>query len=168
MKMNRREKLITELALPIVEGLGFSLWGVHAPLAGKKAMVSVFIDTPGAVVSREGGPREERTGVNLDQCAQVSRDLGLAIEVEDAMPGAYRLEVSSPGLERRFFKLGQMSPYTGRKVKVELELPENGRKNFSATLVEVGEGFFIVEDDEQISHRIGWDQVKKARLVHEF
>lgn len=168
MKMNRREQKITELARPIVEGQGFSLWGVHAPMAGKKAMVSVFIDTPGAVATLEGKPRDEREGVNLDQCAQVSRDLGLAMEVEDFIPGAYRLEVSSPGLERRFFKLEQMAPYTSRKIKIKLEVPQNGRMKFSARLIELGEDHFIVEDDEQISHRIGWDQVKKARLVHEF
>lgn len=163
MKMNRREYMLTELAEPIVEGLGFSLWGIHAPLAGKKAMVSIFIDSKTGSVSSVKGE-----GINLDECAKASRDIGLAIEVEELMSCAYRLEVSSPGLERRFFKLEQMPPYTGRKLKIELDAPKDGQKNFTATLIELGEDFFIVEDDENISHRIGWDLVKKVRLVHEF
>ncbi|MBU1247627.1 MAG: ribosome maturation factor RimP, partial [Proteobacteria bacterium] len=76
MMKNRRETLLTQLAAPIVEGLGFTLWGVLAPAAGTKAVVTLFIEGP--------------DGVNLDDCAKVSRDVGLAIEVEDAMPGAYR------------------------------------------------------------------------------
>ncbi len=154
MKKNRREKLLTNLAAPIAQGQGFCLWGVHAPQAGDKATIAIYIEGP--------------DGVNLDQCAQVSRDVALAIEVEDLIPSAYRLEVSSPGLERNFFELEQLAAYIGRKVKLELEIPKDGRKKFSAILVKMGNDFFIIEDDENISHKIEWDQVKKVRLVHEF
>ncbi len=154
MKKNRREKIITDLATPIAKGQGFSVWGVYAPQAGDKATVAIYIEGP--------------DGVNLDQCAQVSRDVALAIEVDDLIHGAYRLEVSSPGLERSFFELEQLAAYIGRKVKLELELPRDGRKKFSATLAKTNHDFFVIEDDENISHKIEWDQVKKVRLVHEF
>jgi ribosome maturation factor RimP len=154
MMKDRRTKIIEEVAQPIVTGLGFSLWGVHAPSAGKRTVVSIFVDG--------------ENGINLDECAQISRDVGLALEVEDVMPGPYVLEVSSPGLERRFFEPGQMRAYLGRRVKAELLDMVGGRRNFAGILTEAGETYFILEDDEHISHRIEWEQVKKARLIHEF
>ncbi len=164
----KHEEKIRQIALPLVQGLGLTLWGIQCFMAGKKTVLSVFVDTPNAVTSLQSRTKEERDGINLDQCAQVSRDLGLALEVEDIMSGAYRLEVSSPGLERRFFSLEQMKPYIGRKLKVELESPVQGRKNFTATLETVDRDAFIVTEDKNLSHRMKWSQVRKVRLVHEF
>ena len=87
----KHEEKIRQIALPLVQGLGLTLWGIQCFMAGKKTVLSVFVDTPNAVTSLQSRTKEERDGINLDQCAQVSRDLGLALEVEDIMSGAYAL-----------------------------------------------------------------------------
>lgn len=153
MKRSRLEEKLYALAEPQIEALGYRLWGLTAPAAGRRTVVSVFIEAEG--------------GVNVDDCARVSRDLGVVLDMEDVMPGSYTLEVSSPGLERRFFQLEQMRGYVDRTIAVELtELVEERRK-FKGRLVDVGEDAFELEENGA-PVRIEWPRVKSARLVHEF
>lgn len=153
MKRSRLEEKLNALAAPQIEALGYQFWGLTAPSAGSKSVVSVFI--------------EAEAGVNVDDCAKVSRDLSVVLEMEDVIPGAYVLEVSSPGLERRFFSLEQLSGYIDRTVAVELTELVNERRKIKGRLVQVNDdGFEVEENDAPL--RIEWKQVKSARLVHEF
>ena len=93
--------IITRLAEPLATSMGLLLWGVEM-LPGGKSVVRVFVE------SVEAGQ-----GVDIEQCAALSRLLGLSLEVEDCIPGAYVLEVSSPGLERRYFTAGQLAGAVG-------------------------------------------------------
>ncbi|MGE4291859.1 MAG: ribosome maturation factor RimP [Desulfovibrio sp.] len=153
MKRTRLEEKLYALAEPQIEALGYRLWGLLAPAAGNKTVVSVFIDTD--------------QGVNVDDCAKVSRDLGVMLEMEDVIPSSYTLEVSSPGLERRFFNLEQMRGFIERTVAVELSELVNERRKFKGRLVLVGDREFELEENGA-PLRIEWQRVKTARLVHEF
>lgn len=153
MAQHGLEQKILELARPVAESLGLSVWGLELAASGRRPLVRLFI--------------ESDHGSTVDHCAEVSRSLGAALDVEDVMRGAYVLEVSSPGLERRFFEPGQLPPYVGRILDVSLAEPEDGRKNFRGRLEEARpDGLGLTVDGRRFD--FSWDRVKKARLVHEF
>ena len=75
---------------PAIEQLGYELSDLELKLGGRDGIVRVFIDKP--------------DGVDLSDCETVSRQLSAILDVEDLLPGNYRLEVSSPGLDRKLTK----------------------------------------------------------------
>ena len=181
---------LTGIIGPAVSTLGVELWGVEFASAGNRMVVRVYIDAPAAspmptdlapalaeaaADSAEGeeqdAGRQMPPGVTIAACAQVSRHLGTVLEAEDAVPGAYVLEVSSPGLERRFFSPGQLEAYLGRTVDVRLHQPQDSRRHLRGILSEIGAeagaDFFVVDEDG-VRTRVAWEHVKTAHLVHEF
>lgn len=137
---------VTDIAAPLAASLGISLWGVEfAP--GGRSVLRVFVEdqnTPSgsgdsgvAPDSGEGGVDVSPHSVTIEQCAELSRLLGLALDVEDILPGAYVLEVSSPGLERTFFSASQLAGSLGRTVEVAYADPPDGypgRRKFRGVL----------------------------------
>ncbi len=153
MRQNAFERTLVDLVRPEVESLGFTFWGLTSPSAGSKRVIRIYIDGP--------------DGVSIDNCAEVSRQVGLVLEVEDIVSGAFTLEVSSPGLERKFFTLEQLGEYVGRTIEVKLAIPVNNRRNFKGALKELSPaGFVLAMGDEDTT--LDWDAVKEAKLVHEF
>jgi len=147
------EDMLSDMIRPEVENLGYVFWGLSSPASGKKRVVRIYIDHEG--------------GVTIDQCAEVSRQVGLMLEVEDAIPGAFTLEVSSPGLERPFFRPAQMTDYIGRTVDLVLNEPVGGRKKFKGELKGIsGDTVTLALEDETMD--FDWLSVKKAALVHDF
>lgn len=147
------EEMLSDLIRPEVENLGFIFWGLSSPSSGKRRVIRIYIDG--------------ENGVNIDQCAEVSRQVGLMLEVEDAIPGAFVLEVSSPGLERPFFSPEQMRAYIGRRVDLQLHEPRGDRRKFKGELTGVeGDTVTMTVDDETMT--FDWLSVRKANLVHEF
>ncbi len=154
MTRNSLLQQIAEIVGPALTPLGVTLWGVELASAGSRMVVRVYIDA-------------EDGGVSIDECARVSRALGAVFEAENAIPGAYVLEVSSPGLERRFFSAAQMAAYVGRVVDVKLLEPQEGRRHLRGVLVAVEGGEIRMDEDGAVT-RVVFDHVKNARLVHEF
>jgi len=147
------EETLTELIRPEVEGLGCTLWGLTAPNKGKKRIVRIYIEDEG--------------GATIDRCAKVSRQVGLMLEVEDIIPGAYTLEVSSPGLDRKFFSTAQMREYMDKKVSAQTHEAFDGRRNFAGPIKKVEEDNFTLDVDvEDVT--LYWSDVKDVRLVYEF
>ena len=172
------EDEITRIAEPIVRSLGLTIWGIELISSGR-TMLRIYVDTlPDAQDAPMTEPDVQEStgesggrGPSIDQCANISRHVGLALEVEDIIPQAYVLEVSSPGLERPFFALGQLAPYVGSDLKLKLdnmqpELP--GRKHLRGKLQTVGEhGFTLLVYDapEGMQLSICWDNVRKVMLA---
>ncbi len=168
---------LTDIIAPAVATLGLALWGVEIASAGSRMLLRVYIDAPEGLPELEPGEPNETeeisetgetaTGVTVDHCARVSRHLGALFDAEDIIPGAYVLEVSSPGLERRFFSPQQLAAYLGREVEVRLNLPQDGRRKLRGRLSRVeGDTLTVAEDKGEVSVR--WELVKQAHLVHEF
>jgi len=172
-----------DIAAPLAAQLGLRIWGLEFA-RGKRSLLRVYVE------SAEAGPKacetledaetseetEEAQGVSIDQCAKLSRSLGLALDVEDIVPGAYTLEVSSPGISRPFFSPEQMVDYLGETVEVTTREPVvdafPGRKSFRGPLrnvqgrrvsLEVEDG---AEGDAAVVE-LSWDELKKARLSHD-
>jgi len=151
-----RSPLIERLAgivAPALEPLGVQLWGMEFASAGSRMVVRIYIDA--------------EDGVSIAACAKVSRSLGAVFDAEDVLPGAYVLEVSSPGLERRFFSAKQMGAYVGQQVDARLHEPQDGRRHLRGLLAAV-EGDEILIDEAGKTTRVAFDRLKSAHLVHEF
>lgn len=144
---------VQKLAEPYIESLGLTLWGAEISTGESRPLVRLFLEGP--------------DGVDVEQCASVSRQLGLALEVGEVIPWAYTLEVSSPGIERRFFKLSQLEPYIGQVLDIKLSIRRGDRKRFKGTLTAVGTDDFELSIEGK-PHRFPWDDVAKARLVYVF
>jgi ribosome maturation factor RimP len=158
---------ITDLARPLAGSLNLSLWGIEAAFGGR-SVVRVYV--------------ESEQGVSIDQCAELSRLLGLALDVEDAVPGAYVLEVSSPGLERIFFTPEQLSGALGQSLEITLAAPSSefsGRRKFRGILIGAPEaghaasGAFSLQVENpsrqgEIEGLLSFDfaALKKARRIH--
>jgi len=98
---------IRQILDPILESLGLDLWDLEFQKQGPKWLLRVYID------------REIGGGVTLNDCEAVSRDLGTALDVEDIVPHAYTLEVSSPGLDRTLTKPEHFVRFAGSAIKVK-------------------------------------------------
>lgn len=103
-------------------------------------------------------------GVSLDDCARISRQISVHLDLEDPIPGRYTLEVSSPGLDRPLFKDGDYTRFAGRRVRLSTSAPIEGRRHFAGRLIGLVDGAvrLLLEGDHEVA--IPRDQVTKARL----
>ena len=142
MSENSLKETVTRLATPLVQAQGLEIWGVEIAQAGRTT-VRVFVDLPlevkqaQAALSADSDPADNledsadimtARSASIDQCEEISRQLGLALEVEDLIEQAYVLEVSTPGFSRLFFSLDQMRSYVGDMVELRMVsayAPEN-------------------------------------------
>jgi ribosome maturation factor RimP len=111
---------IADLALPVLDELGFRLVRV-------------------AVTGRDGGMvqimAERADGqMTVDDCASISRRLSQVLEADDKMPGPYRLEVSSPGMDRPLVRPSDFASWAGHEAKIELKELVDGRKRFRGVI----------------------------------
>ena len=148
--LNKDLKALIE---PVVIGLGYELWGCEHQTKGRHSLLKVYIDAP--------------EGIEVDDCAKVSRQLSSVLEVEDPIRSNYTLEVSSPGLDRRLYTLAQFEAFKGSKVKLNLSKPFNGKRRFSGLLCGIeGDEVVLRTDDEETLFPI--EQIDRANVVPEF
>ncbi|MDX1705059.1 ribosome maturation factor RimP [Pseudidiomarina sp.] len=151
--MARVEERLAEMLQPAVEALGFSLWGVEFVRAGKHSTLRVYID--------------HEDGVGVDDCAQVSYQASSILDVEDPINTEYYLEVSSPGMERPFFKAAQFADYIGEVAAVELNMAQQGKRKFKGKIAAVdGDQIEFDVDGEML--KVANSSIKKAHLVPQF
>lgn len=145
---------------PVVEDHGFELVDVERPRggAGGGGVLRVTIDTP------VGDGR-----VPVDRCAEVSREIESNLDAAGTIPGRYRLEVSSPGLDRLLAREKDFEAAAQRRDEVRLETrrPLDGRRRFRGPLVGFSDGIVRIEVDGQ-EVRIPFAEVAKARTVYQF
>ena len=149
------------IAAPLAEAMGLSIWGIEV-LGGNRPVFRIYV--------------EGEKGADIDECAELSRLLGLSLDVEDIMPGPYSLEVSSPGLERLFFSPEQLQSYTGKSITLQLINPEDnwpGRKKFQGVLTQVQGNIISLQPndtpiDTDMTLTTKWENIQRARLVHDF
>ena len=150
---------ISELAQPILDSMGLELVDIEFVRAGRDGVLRLFIDKDG--------------GVTLDDCADMSRELSLILDVEDCIPGHYTLEVSSPGLDRPLKKLSDYERFAGRLIKLRTYEPlsddaGNKRKTFLGRLEGIAGGMVRITLTEGQTASIPLDRVAKANLEFEF
>lgn len=148
------ESRVREIASRVAETTGFELVLAEFGRTGGRVVVQFTIDRP--------------EGVTIDDCAEFSRRVGAALDAEDPIPGRYSLEVSSPGLDRRLVKEADYLRFQGRRARVALRTPLEGRRNFQGVLRGVESGQVLLEVEGGSVVRLPLPSVDKARLVPEF
>src|SRR5208282_153191 len=104
---------------PPIEALAYELVDIEFASAGRGGVLRIFIDRKTA---------DAGAGITVDDCARVSHAVSEVLEGEDPIPGAYTLEVSSPGFDRILRKRAHFERFVGARVFVELKLPQDGRR----------------------------------------
>ncbi len=108
---------------------------------------------------------ECETGVTLEHCSSVSRELGRYLDVEDFIDHAYSLEVSSPGLERPLRSTEDFLRYCGKKARVKLHNAIEEEKVFEGVIEEVVDGQIHLRLEDGRSIPFSFEKINKARLV---
>ncbi len=141
---------LAELLEPALGRMGYELADLEVRLGGNGGLVRVFIDKP--------------DGIDLDDCEKVSLAVSALLDVEDAVPGKYDLEVSSPGLDRKLTKIEHFQRFMGEVVKVQMRFPIAGRRRFRGKLMSLDDENIVVEVDGE-SHSLALATIDTARLV---
>lgn len=103
-------------------------------------------------------------GVSLEDCSAVSRAIEAVLDLDDLIPHAYTLEVSSPGLERGLFSISDFKRFAGHRVKVKTAREIGGRKSFGGRIIGTEDNTIILDDRTQGTIRIPYDAVSQANL----
>lgn len=154
--MNTKEILekIEVLAAPILENLGFELIEREFVSEQGRWVLRLYIDR----IAQEGGP------VTIHDCATVSRAISAMMDVENPIPGAYALEVSSPGIERPLRRKKDFERFAGEMISLKTQYPIDGRHTFTAVRLQgVTEENIIVQDGEK-EWILPLEAIKKAKL----
>jgi ribosome maturation factor RimP len=149
---------VRQIAERVTASQGLELVEVEFRGGGKARMLRLFIDKPG--------------GVTHEDCAFVSRELGTILDVEDVIPGAYTLEVSSPGLDRKLTKPSDFERFAGSLVRLIAREPVDGSRHFEGRLQGLRDGRVALQvgSKKVPTHavEIELSNVEKANLVPEF
>jgi ribosome maturation factor RimP len=130
---------VREIAERVATSSGLEVVEVEFRGSGNARMLRVFLDKPGAAI---GDPL---AGVTHGDCANFSREFGTILDVEDAMPGSYTLEVSSPGLDRKLTKPADFERFTGSRMKLMTRNPVNNNRYFEGRLESFREGMLTLD-----------------------
>jgi ribosome maturation factor RimP len=145
-----RERLIA-LIEPLLARLGYELVELEYSAGRAHALLRVFLD-------------RESAGVTLDDCALVSREISALLDVEDPIPSAFTLEVSSPGFDRVLRTQAHFGRFVGSRVFIELKEPRAGRRRYTGKLLTVDDAGIALEvDREQVT--VAFAEIGKARLA---
>ena len=140
---------------PVIESLGFRL--VRIQVSGKEPrIVQIMTERPDGTI-------------NIDDCEKISKQLSPVLDVDEPFSGAYRLEVSSPGIDRPLVRPSDFEDWSGHEAKIELSEPVDGRKRFKGVLegFEDGEVRILAELGEGDPQHLGFPValIAEARLV---
>lgn len=144
---------ITELAEAVLADVGFELVDVEYLVDRGRWVLRIYMDRPG--------------GVTVDDCALVSREIGILVDVKDLIPQEYVLEVSSPGLNRPLKKEKDFEWAVGKKVRIRMKEAVGGRRNFTGYLARFRDAtIYLAIDNNEVE--LPFKRVEKANLIYEF
>jgi ribosome maturation factor RimP len=126
---------VREIAERVASSGGLDVVDVEFRGGGKSRMLRITIDKP--------------AGVTHEDCANVSREVGTILDVEDAVAGSYLLEVSSPGLDRKLSRPAEFERFVGSLVKLTVREPVNGDRHFEGRLESAHDGLITVSLERQ-------------------
>ena len=135
---------------PVLGEMGYELVEVEFVSGQGGGTLRIYIDGP--------------EGIDVDDCAEASHALSELLDADDPFPGAYSLEVSSPGLDRVLRTPEHFARFVDNRVKVELQVPRDGRKRYTGMLRRAdGESIELEVDNFSVSIRLA--EIGRARLA---
>jgi len=152
---------IRAIAERVARSRGLDIWDIQSRRETHGHVVRVFIDRPGPSAAPEDS-------VSIEDCEQVNREIGTILDVEDPLPFAYTLEVSSPGLDRPLRTKGDYQRFAGRLAKVVVSEPVDNQKAFEGHLRGVDNDEVLLEAPNGRTHRLPIRLITRGRLEVEF
>ncbi len=150
MKIEALETKIIDMIDPVINSLGIELVDIEVNKMSGKGLLRVYID--------------KENGVTIDDCKRVSREIEGVLDVEDPIPYAYVLEVSSPGLDRPLKKKEDYKRFTGRAVKIVTKEPVDKQNSLIGKLESAGDSEIVLglQNDRKVT--ILYENISRARL----
>jgi ribosome maturation factor RimP len=153
---------VRALAGRVAGTLGLEIFDVQYRREAGGMVLRVQVDRPGPSAKAEDS-------VSVEECATVSRDLSAILDVEDVVPTAYILEVSSPGLDRPLRGATDYRRFTGRRVKLVMREKVDGQSFFKGRIEGVDDRDVItIATDDHKQHLVPMSIVTRANLEVEF
>jgi Uncharacterized protein conserved in bacteria len=147
------QERLEQLLEPVIESLGYELILLEYNPSPKNAMLRLYIDAP--------------AGITVDDCEKVSKEVAANLDVEDPIRSAYRLEVSSPGLDRPLVKPAHFERFVGEQARVQLIAPLNGRRRYVGCIRGIAGDVLHLESKEGLAE-IPLSEIERARLVPDY
>jgi ribosome maturation factor RimP len=145
------DQRLASIVTPTIEGLGFELVRLRL-MSGRRNVLQIMADRPDG-------------GIEVDDCAKISRAVSAVLDVEDPISGEYVLEVSSPGIDRPLTRLKDFEAFAGHEAKLETHEMIDGRRRFKGVLQGVEDGEILVEIAEDTVIGLDFDMLSDAKLV---
>jgi ribosome maturation factor RimP len=145
------DRRLAGIVTPTIEGLGFELVRLRL-MGGKRHVLQIMADRPDG-------------GIEVDDCAKISRAISAVLDVEDPISGEYVLEVSSPGIDRPLTREKDFERYSGYEAKLETAEMIDGRKRFKGVLQGVEDGEVLIEIEPETVIGLAFDLIADAKLV---
>jgi ribosome maturation factor RimP len=152
---------IRAIAERVAASRGLEIWDIQSRRETNGHVVRVFIDRPGPSASPDDS-------VSIEDCEEVNREIGTILDVEDPLPFAYTLEVSSPGLDRPLRTPGDYQRFAGRLAKVVVSEPVDNQKAFEGRLHGIENDEVLLEAPNGRKHRLPLRLITRGRLEVEF
>jgi ribosome maturation factor RimP len=152
---------VREVAGRVARSYGLEIFDVQYRREASGMVLRVQIDRPGPGATPEDS-------VSVEDCANISRDLSAVLDVEDVVPSAYTLEVSSPGLDRPLRQAADYLRFTGRRAKIVMREPVDGQGYFKGRLSGVEGAAVAIETDDGRRHLVPLSVITRANLEVEF
>ena len=152
---------VRDIAGRVAASYGLELFDVQFRREASGMVLRIQIDRPGPAASADDS-------VSVEDCAKVSRDLSAILDVDDVVPTAYVLEVSSPGLDRPLRKAEDYARFAGRRAKLVMREKVDGQGYFKGQLGGLEGGHVLIEGEDKRTHRVPLDVITKANLEVEF
>jgi len=152
---------VRDAASRVAAGYGLDIFDVQFRREASGMVLRVQIDRPGPAARAE-------ESVSVEDCAHVSRDLSAILDVEDVVPTAYTLEVSSPGLDRPLRGADDYQRFAGRRAKLVMRERIDGQGFFKGRLGGVDGGDVLIEAEDGRTHRVPIGVITRGHLEVEF
>ena len=146
---------VWELAAPLAEGEGMEIVDVEFRPEGSRGgrVLRLYLDKEG--------------GLSVDDLTRVSRRLSELLDAEDAVEGAYTLEVSSPGINRPLKKPEHFTRFVGKRIRVRTRDMIDGRRSFLGILAQVaGDSVILTQEGKQ--YQIPFSMIDKSNYEHDW
>jgi len=152
---------IRAIADRVARSRGLEVWDIASRREPGGQVIRVFIDRPGPAATPE-------ESVSIEDCAEVSREMGTILDVEDPLPFTYTLEVSSPGLDRPLRGAEDYRRFAGRLAKIVVSEAVDNQKAFEGRLRGMDDNTVLLEGPKGRMHRLPMRLIARGRLEVEF
>ena len=140
---------------PAIYDMGYELLGLEYVSSGKRSVLRVYIDSD--------------SGIGINDCESVSRQVSSIMDVEDPISGQYNLEVSSPGIERPLFTIAHYRRFLGNDISLRLYRPMDGRRKFTGSIGSISEANNTIELVTELGPvTMDLSLIEKANLIAHF